>query len=305
MNHYHFTPYIRLAMFDTILNEFKMDRAIWDYEIIYIAEGKMLVTVNDIQYECVEDDIIFLRPRVHHILESGYVKVVQPHVHFDFNEDEYSKNIYIPFITEDKMTHAQKKWFRKDILTELNIDLPPVIRLTNSYIVKSILYRLIDEFTYKYPYSEYMQRALLIELFTEIVRGYNLSTQNIPDKHIESMNQLVKYIYSHADENLSLDDLANIANLSKWYLIKVFKNTFNQSPQKYMFGIRIKRAIQLIQFTNMSMKEIAIQMNFENQQSFSRWFKNLDGHSPMFYRIRENVKTLSITKKNVAHIRQK
>jgi len=300
MDHIHFTPYIRLAMYDTILNEFKMDRVIWDYEIIYIAEGKMLVTVDDIQYECIEGDIIFLRPRVHHILESGDVKVVQPHVHFDFFEDDFSKDIYIPFITEDKMSFSQKKWFRKDILKDLNLDLPSVIRLSNSYAIKNILYRLIDEFTYKYPFSDQMQQALLIELFTEIIRGYTISQQNTPDKHIESMNQLVKYIYSHADENLSLDDLAKIANLSKWYLIKVFKNTFNQSPQKYMFDIRLKRAIQLIQFTNLSMKEISMQMQFENQQVFSRWFKNLDGHSPMHYRINENVKGRSLIKKRMS-----
>ena len=290
MQNTHFSPYIRLAMYDTLQSTFLMDRCIWDYEIIYIADGKMFVTVEGVRQECIEGDIIFLRPRLHHILESANVKVVQPHVHFDFFEDEFSKDIYIPFITEDKMTENQKRWFRKDYLKEAGINLPPVIRLNNSYAIKNILFRLIDEFTYKYPYSSYMQQALLIELFTEIVRSYYHSLQNTTDKQSENLDRLVKYIYSHADENLGLDDLAREANLSKWYLIKVFEGRFNQSPQKYVAQIRWKRACQLIQFSAQSLKEISLQMNFDSQQSFCRWFKNIDGHSPMHYRTNENLR---------------
>ena len=38
MNDKHFFPYIRLAMDDTIVYPFKIDRVLWDFEIIYIEK---------------------------------------------------------------------------------------------------------------------------------------------------------------------------------------------------------------------------------------------------------------------------
>ena len=129
----HFSPYIRVAKHDIQDTKFCFDRTIWDYELIYLQQGSMKITYQDKTYIANEGNIIFLRPRVHHILESNSEIVLQPHIHFDFYEDEKSKKIFIPFVTEDKMTIEQKTWFRNDILPELGIDLPPVMKLFNSF----------------------------------------------------------------------------------------------------------------------------------------------------------------------------
>ena len=46
----------------------------------------------------------------------------------------------------------------------------------------------------------------------------------------------------------------------------------------------LKRAKELIQFSDLQIQEIADIMGFESPQSFTRWFKGLDGHSPVHYR---------------------
>ena len=56
------------------------------------------------------------------------------------------------------------------------------------------------------------------------------------------------------------------------------------SPHKYISITRLKRAKELIQFTDLQIQEIARKMNFESPQAFTRWFKNLDGKSPNYYR---------------------
>lgn len=281
----HFSPYIRLAMYNTLDFNFRFDRVIWDYEIIYLSEGKMKLTINNTVYNCVKGDIIFLKPRIHHILESDSDIVVQPHTHFDFFEDKYSKDVFIPFVTEDKMSQEQKKWFREDILKGTNMDLPPVIRLNNSFAIKDILYRLIDEFKNNYFLSNHMTQALLIQLFTEIVRSYTTTLNHLNNEHMDDLNNIVKYINDNIDSILTLDDLADFANISKWYLSRLFKQAFSISPHKYINQARLKRAKELIQYSVLPIKSIAYQMNFDSQQAFSRWFKQLDGSSPIHYRV--------------------
>ena len=287
----HFNPYIRVAKYDIQDTYFCFDRTIWDYELIYIESGSMKVTYGDEKYIANPGDIVFLRPRVHHILESNSDVVYQPHIHFDFFEDEKSRQIFVPFVNEDKMTVEQKNWFRKDILPDMNIDLPPVIRLSNYLTIKNLLYKLIDEYTYNRAYSELMLESLFTNLFVELVREYTASTnENVHILHRNDLDKIMKYINENCEKKITIDELAEVSNISKFYLTRLFKMEFGIAPYQYITIIRIKKASDLIQFTDLSLKEIAYKMNFPDQQSFSRWFKKNNGYSPKKYRIN---KTLS------------
>ena len=243
------------------------------------------VKINDKIYECVPGDIILLRPRVQHILESNCnCEIIQPHIHFDFFKDEFSKKIYVSFVKENKMNKIQKKWFRNDFLKEINLDLPPVLRFNNPYVIRDILYKIIDEFNLQHPFSDYFLQAYFIELFAEIARNYHNKNNEINSKHLSELTNLIKYIHENIDLDLSLDDLVTEIKLSKFYFSRLFKNVYNMSPHKYISIIRLKRAKELIQFTDLQIQEIASKMNFESPQAFTRWFKNLDGKSPNYYR---------------------
>ena len=286
MEKHNLSPFIRVAMYDVQTTHFVFDRTIWDYEIIYLKEGNMYVTVDDKRYACVPGDFILLKPNQHHILESGSKTVIQPHVHFDLVEDELSKKIYIPFITADKMNTEQTKWFREDIMPALGINLPTVIRLYNSFALKDILLRIIDEFNYASPYSEIFAKGLLLELIAELARSYNLSiNQSLYGTHYQDLEKITKYIYDNVDRDLSLDDLSNYSNISKFYLSRLFKQAMGISPYKYITQVKFKKTKELLQFTNLSMNDIALRMSFPDQQTFSRWFKKIDGNPPIKYRM--------------------
>ena len=284
-NFKHLTPYIRVARNDHQTTSFKFERSLWDYEIIYLEEGTMRLTINNKVYECVPGDIILLRPRTPHILESNCTtEVIQPHIHFDFFKDEYSEKIYVSFVKENKMNKEQKKWFRNDFLKELQLDLPPVMHFNNPYVIRDILYKIIDEFTLQHPFSDYFLHAYFIELFAEILRNYHNKNNEINSKHLNELSNLIKYIHENIDLDLSLDDLVREIKLSKFYFSRLFKNVYNMAPHKYISIARLKRAKELIQFTDLQIQEISNKMNFESPQAFTRWFKNLDGKSPNYYR---------------------
>ena len=71
MNKNEFSPFIRVAMFSTLIAPFKINkRALFDYEIILVTDGKCKITIGGIEYLCKKNDVIFLRPGVEHKFES-------------------------------------------------------------------------------------------------------------------------------------------------------------------------------------------------------------------------------------------
>jgi len=88
----------------------------------------------------------------------------------------------------------------------------------------------------------------------------------------------------HLEHNFTLQELAKIANMTPWSLIQTFNKLYNTSPKKYFDKFRLIHAKNLLQYSNYSVKEVAYQLEFESPQTFSRWFKNIDGKSPSYYK---------------------
>lgn len=276
-------PYVRVAMHDSPGN-FVFKRVIFDFEIIYIENGVMRLEIEGQKYNCSHGDIIFLRPGIPHTL-SCKGNVEQPHIHFDFIADKYSHDIIVPLENNlETLPEKQKKWIREDYLKINGINIPYVLKLNNSVNIRDTLFQIIDTFTYEYQYSELDLQYLSIKLCTEIFKGYDEQTNQSYILHKEVFDKIHNYIEKHLSEQISIDDLADYVGLSKFYLIRIFKKAFNKSPGKYLSSIKVKKAKYLIQSSRNSIKEIAYDLGFDSVQSFSRWFKNLDGKNPAYYR---------------------
>jgi len=85
---------------------------------------------------------------------------------------------------------------------------------------------------------------------------------------------------------LSLNDMIEIANMSKGNFIRIFKNATHQTPNEYLIGVRLQHAIDLLCNTNLSIKEIAYQVGFSDNNYFSRLFRNKINTTPQSYRLK-------------------
>ena len=276
-------PYVRVAMHDTP-GDFVFNRFIFDFELIYIENGTVQLEIENQVFNCTKGDIIFLKPGIQHKL-SAVGNVEQPHIHFDFVMDEYSDKIYIPLENDiNNVSQEQKKWIRSDYLKENNISIPYVLKLNKAMIIRDLLYKIIEEYNYPTPHSVNIISYLTIKLITELFKCYDEQSNSFYNKHKDLFDRIVRYVYQNSERMISLDELSEYALISKYYLIKIFKKAFNKSPYQYIYEVKIKKAKELIQFTKMSLKEIAYKMGFDNQQAFCRWFQNYDGKSPNLYR---------------------
>ncbi|MDD3106260.1 MAG: AraC family transcriptional regulator [Bacilli bacterium] len=279
----HINPYIRLAMHHTYLKGYYIERHIWDHEIIFIDSGVMKITIEDQVYYAKKNDCILLRPNVYHKIEWSGVDCDQPHVHFDFYYQDDSKEVQISMLRKEHMNQKELTLFREDFYKSNQIDIPYVFPLKEPSIIRSLLFRLIDEYTYKLPYSDLMKQGTLAELVAAILRDYHLGKVESYSPYYKELNELTIYMVENVDLNLTLDDLADHSQLGKWNLIQTFKRYYNTTPMKYFTRLRYNRTKNLLQYSNLSIKEITYKMNFESPQSFSRWFKMMDGNPPGFY----------------------
>lgn len=279
-------PFVRFAMYDVVNYPWKIHRSIFDYELIYIEEGEMEVIIKKQSYIAKQGDIVFLRPKIDHQLNKKSEKLIQPHIHFDIFEDELSESIGISFNRLSEIHKNEYVKFRNDNLSELNLDLPPIIKIPNSYVISRILSRIIEEFEYpaQSDHKLYL-KSLLTELLINLKRGYLLS--NKENKHINipfNVQEFKKYIYDNCDKNISLEQLADHVHLSKFYFIKVFKDAFNTTPLAYIKNLKSEKASRLLLNTQLPINEVSNQLSFNSQQAFSRWFKRTFKVSPLEYR---------------------
>lgn len=88
----------------------------------------------------------------------------------------------------------------------------------------------------------------------------------------------------HYSTPLTIDDLSRAVALSPYYLIRVFKRVYKQTPHQYLIQRRIAKAKELLRTTDLPVTEICLAVGFESLGSFSALFRKMAGISPSTYR---------------------
>jgi AraC-like DNA-binding protein len=85
-------------------------------------------------------------------------------------------------------------------------------------------------------------------------------------------------------DDISLDILINVANISKHHFIRLFKKTYAFTPHKYLIEKRLQIAKQELESTQKSVSEICFEVGFSSVSSFCNLFKRATSQTPLEYR---------------------
>jgi AraC-like DNA-binding protein len=88
-------------------------------------------------------------------------------------------------------------------------------------------------------------------------------------------------------EALDIEALAGSVHLSRAHFIRSFRETFGETPHRYLQRRRIERAMSLLRETDRPVTEICLDVGFVSLGTFSRTFREIVGSSPREYRVRE------------------
>mgnify|MGYP006266269379 CR=1 FL=1 len=92
------------------------------------------------------------------------------------------------------------------------------------------------------------------------------------------------HMHTHLDEALDLDTLAQVACLSKYHFIRLFKEAFGETPRQYLIARRLERASSLLIHSHLTFHEICQEVGLKDSSSFGRLFKRNFGATPHLYR---------------------
>lgn len=101
----------------------------------------------------------------------------------------------------------------------------------------------------------------------------------------QKVGQSIAYMKQHLGQSNTVAAFAAMANLSESHYRSLFKHQTGYAPMDYFIRLRIHKACQLLDTTNLSVKEIASMTGFHNAFYFSRVFKNAVELSPAKYRL--------------------
>ena len=93
-----------------------------------------------------------------------------------------------------------------------------------------------------------------------------------------------EHINTNIDGRISVGALAKLANLSICYFVRAFKRSVGVTPHDYVILRRVKRTMELLSDTDMSLSEIALAAGFADQSHCARRFRQHVGMSPRDYR---------------------
>ena len=100
----------------------------------------------------------------------------------------------------------------------------------------------------------------------------------------ECVLALRKEMENSLNEKFVLADYCRKQNLSTSYLIRAFRKVYGCAPLEYLLDRRCETARRLLRFSELSIKEIAAQLNFTDQYHFSNFMHRRTGKSPISFR---------------------
>jgi AraC-like DNA-binding protein len=101
---------------------------------------------------------------------------------------------------------------------------------------------------------------------------------------LDVVDSAILYMQEHINENISLQDLSSHYNYSASRFSSLFKQKTGYAPIDYFIQMKMQKASQQLDFSNSSVKDIALSMGFDDPYYFSKRFRKIIGLSPKQYR---------------------
>jgi AraC-like DNA-binding protein len=235
--------------------------------IIYTLSGSSVYTINDIPYKVKKGDLLVLNPGIVHgkILNSG-TEVVEFHAGFEnFHLKGLSKNHLILDSTTPIITSSK---YEQEFLKCCN--------------------DILSEQSRNEPGSELFLKALGMKLLVILLRAtneYKTSREKGVinfDTYDKSaiVNTITEFINENYMKELSLDIISQNMYLSPAYISKIFKEETGESPINYLIKVRLSKAEDYLKKGEITIKEIAHAVGYEDAYHFSKLFKKYYGYPP-------------------------
>ncbi|HHY79454.1 MAG TPA: AraC family transcriptional regulator [Thermoanaerobacter sp.] len=162
-----------------------------------------------------------------------------------------------------------------------------VYPLKDSIIIPKYISEIINEFRKSKFINEPLISSHIYRMLAELLIISSENYLNSQSKNYEKTNQIqqaINFIKSKYKEKLTVELIAKHVCMSPFHFSRVFKKETGYSPYEYLTMIRLNKAKILLKSTDMSIKEIANEVGFNNESNFVISFKKHTKMTPTQFR---------------------
>lgn len=98
------------------------------------------------------------------------------------------------------------------------------------------------------------------------------------------ISEIKNYLDINYSRNITLEQLSDEFYINRFYLTRLFKNSYGMTINTYLQNKRVTEAKKMLRFTDLSIEDIAVSCGIDDANYFSRVFKKTEGISPKQYR---------------------
>jgi len=235
---------------------------------------------------------IFL-PQVTQSLTPGRLYMIPPFTLHSYKCDSFFSHFYIHVYEKPSTVENILEDFNfpleleasslDNLLIERLLEINPGRELKqydpHTYDNPPTLIRNIAEDAQQAEYAALETKGILSQLLSRFFR-YATPKNAVNDIRI---SKALNYIRKHIDQNIKINELAEICHLSDDHFIRLFSKEMNCTPIRYINQKKIEKAQLMLLIGRSSIKDIAYGLSFENISYFNRLFKQITHHTPTQY----------------------
>ena len=125
----------------------------------------------------------------------------------------------------------------------------------------------------------FMAMTHFMSLIGLLSRAYHLKP-TVESGRIIKIGQVIARMESHFDENLKIPDLAKMVGMSDRNFYRFFHRVKGESPLAYLQRLRVAKGARILQTSDKSVSEAAMECGFNDSNYFARQFRRILGVSP-------------------------
>lgn len=239
------------------------------FEVLCFVDGEGVVLCNNRKYPVSAGDIMVFNCKDIHegYSTTGHIEYYCLIIGRDFfgemNKDECGMKFLRPLF-ENKI--LLRHHIRDDAVEGLMAQTAQLIadkQEGHELLVKSNCYQILYHLITKYRNTSILPTSYAKQV-----------------KNMDRIYQVISYIRLNHAKKITLEDIARYANTNKYHLSHIFKEYYHKTIWEYLMEVRIERAEKMVTDSELSMKQIASLLGFEDANYFGKVYKRLTGKSP-------------------------
>lgn len=245
-------------------------------EFLYVEKGEITCCVNTSSVLLKEHECIFINSKESHsILHNagvGHIKIILFPAEFIFDSNNhFCKECINPIAHKEQYQYihltSEKQW-QGEILCELE----KLLCYCENNIAKKMPFIIFSVCRIWEKLASFRREIPLIDP----------STVRSPSQI--RLQQMLSFIIRHYAEPITLGDIAGAANISQSEAARCFKKNLDVTPFNYLIQYRLEVAKTMLQSSEVSITEIAMQCGFESVSYFDRVFRKYYWLTPKEFR---------------------